>query len=214
MVEAHRRTLDQLSTGVAIFGSDHRLTFYNAAYRALWDLDASFLDQGPTDAETLEQLRSSGKLPEEHNFRQWKNDLHEAYRAIEAREHTWHLPDGRTLRVVTTPNPEGGVTYLFHDVTRRLEQSGMAAASFFLNYGYVSSGGGDEARFNVPAEVFNGNSVRLAFEVVGSTPLKGRRVLDVGCGRGGTVAVLAEKFGALATGVDLSPEAIAFQAIW
>ena len=31
----------------------------------------------------------------------------------------WHLPDGRTLRVVTTPNPEGGVTYLYDDVTER-----------------------------------------------------------------------------------------------
>jgi signal transduction histidine kinase len=33
----------------------------------------------------------------------------------------WHLPDGRTVRVVTTPNPDGGVTYLFHDVTERLD---------------------------------------------------------------------------------------------
>src|SRR5690606_9151139 len=35
MVEAHRRTLDQLSTAVAVFGSDRRLSFYNATYRAL-----------------------------------------------------------------------------------------------------------------------------------------------------------------------------------
>ena len=47
--------------------------------------------------------------------------LHEAYRAAEAKEHMWHLPDGRTMRVVTTPNPEGGVTYLFDDVTERLD---------------------------------------------------------------------------------------------
>jgi signal transduction histidine kinase len=32
----------------------------------------------------------------------------------------WHLPDGRALRTVTTPNPEGGVIYLFDDVTERL----------------------------------------------------------------------------------------------
>src|SRR4029077_12153639 len=54
-------------------------------------------------------------------FRQWKAQLHETYRAVEAKEYTWHLPDGRTLRVVTTPNPDGGVTYLFHDVTERLD---------------------------------------------------------------------------------------------
>jgi signal transduction histidine kinase len=121
MVEAHRRTLDQLATGVAIFTADHRLTFYNAAYRALWDLDAAFLDESPTDSAVLDRLRAARKLPEQQDFRQWKAQLHEAYRAVEAKEALWHLPDGRTLRVVTTPNPEGGVTYLFEDVTERLD---------------------------------------------------------------------------------------------
>jgi ubiquinone/menaquinone biosynthesis C-methylase UbiE len=36
------------------------------------------------------------------------------------------------------------------------------------------------------------------------------RVLDVGCGRGGTVALMAETFAAQAVGVDLAPEAVAF----
>jgi len=121
MVEAHRRTLDQLSTAVAVFGSDRRLSFYNATYRALWGLDAAFLDQAPTDSMVLDRLRVARKLPEQTDFRQWKGQLHEAYRAIDPREHWWHLPDGRTLRVVTTPNPEGGVTYLFDDVTERLD---------------------------------------------------------------------------------------------
>jgi signal transduction histidine kinase len=121
MMDAHRRTLDQLATGVAIFGSNQRLSFYNAAYHSLWDLDAGFLDQGPTDSAVLDQLRAVRKLPDEQDFRQWKTALHEAYRAVEAKEQMWHLPDGRTMRVVTTPNPEGGVIYLFDDVTERLD---------------------------------------------------------------------------------------------
>jgi signal transduction histidine kinase len=121
LMDAHRRTLDQLPTGVAMFGPDHRLTFYNAAYRALWDLDAAFLDQGPSDSTVIEMLRAARKLPEQQDFRLWKTELHEAYRAVEATEYTWHLPGGRTLRVVTTPNPDGGLTYLFHDVTERLD---------------------------------------------------------------------------------------------
>ena len=121
MMDAHRRTLDQLATGVAIFGSNQRLSFYNTAYRSLWDLDAGFLDHGPTDSAVLDQLRAARKLPDEQDFRQWKKALHEAYRAVEAKEDMWHLPDGRTLRVVTTPNPEGGVIYLFDEVTERLD---------------------------------------------------------------------------------------------
>jgi len=121
MVDAHRRTLDALPTGVAMFDAEHKLTFYNAAYRALWDLDTAYLDQAPTDSALLEDLRVARKLPEERDFRQWKAQLQDSYRAVEATDHTWHLPDGRTLRVVTTPNPDGGVTYLFTDVTERLE---------------------------------------------------------------------------------------------
>ena len=68
----------------------------------------------------LDSLRAARKLPEEQDYRQWKQQLYEAYRAVEPQEHMWHLPDGRTLRVVTAPNPEGGVTYLYDDVTERL----------------------------------------------------------------------------------------------
>ena len=121
MIDAHRRTLDALSTGVAMFDASQKLTFHNAAYAALWNLDAAYLEGGPTDSAVLEELRAARKLPEEQDFRQWKTQLHAAYRALEAREHTWHLPDGRTLRVVTTPNPDGGVTYLFNDVTEGLD---------------------------------------------------------------------------------------------
>ena len=63
------------------------------------------LDQAPTDSAVLETLRAARKLPEEQDFRHWKQQLYEAYRAVEPKEHMWHLPDGRTLRVVTTPNP-------------------------------------------------------------------------------------------------------------
>jgi signal transduction histidine kinase len=121
MIEAHRRILDQLATGVAVFGGDRKLAFYNNAFRSLFELDAGFLDQTPPDSAVLERLRADRKLPEQQDFRQWKNQLHEAYTAVEPKEHMWHLPDGRTLRVVTTPNPEGGITYLYDDVTERLD---------------------------------------------------------------------------------------------
>jgi signal transduction histidine kinase len=117
MAEAHRRTLDQLSSGVAVFDGQRRLAFYNDSYRRLWDLDRAFLDGNPDDSSVLDRLRAARKLQEQPDFRAWKAKLHEAYRAIEPDKDTWYLPDGRVISVVTTPNPEGGVTYLFDDVT-------------------------------------------------------------------------------------------------
>jgi len=121
MAEAHRRTLDQLSSGVAVFDGQRRLAFYNDSYRRLWDLDRNFLDGNPDDSSVLDRLRAARKLPEQPDFRAWKAKLHEAYRAIDLHKDTWYLPDGRALSVVTTPNPEGGVTYLFDDVTESLD---------------------------------------------------------------------------------------------
>ncbi len=121
MVDAHRRTLDQLSSGVAVFDGQRRLAFHNDSYRRLWDLDPAFLDNNPDNSSVLDRLRASRKLPEQADFRAWKAKLHEAYRAIEPAKDTWYLPDGRALSVVTTPNPEGGVTYLFDDVTESLD---------------------------------------------------------------------------------------------
>jgi signal transduction histidine kinase len=121
MAEAHRRTLDQLSSGVAVFDGQRRLAFYNDSYRRLWDLDRGFLDSHPDDSSVLDRLRAARKLPEQPDFRAWKAKLHEAYHAVDPNKDVWYLPDGRALSFVTTPNPEGGVTYLFDDVTESLD---------------------------------------------------------------------------------------------
>ena len=72
-------------------------------------------------AATLDRLRAVRKLPEQADFRAWKADFLTGYRSVEQQETWWHLPDRRTLRVVINPNPQGGVTYLFDDVSERFE---------------------------------------------------------------------------------------------
>jgi signal transduction histidine kinase len=118
---AHAETLDQLSTAVAIFDRSKRLVFHNAAYRQLWALDQAWLEQIPTDSEILDRLRAARLLPEQADYRAWKANLLAAYQSIETDEQAWYLPDGRTLRIVVNPNPQGGVTYLFDDVTERFQ---------------------------------------------------------------------------------------------
>ncbi len=120
-MQAHVRTLDELPTAVAIFDRAQRLLFHNAAYQRLWGLDATFLAGHPTDSEVLDRLRASRKLPEQADFRQWKTETLAAYQAVEPLETWWHLPDRRTLRIVMNPNPQGGVTYLFDDVSERFQ---------------------------------------------------------------------------------------------
>ncbi len=120
-MDSHARTLDQLPTAVAIFDRAQRLVYCNAAYTKLWPLDAGFLGQQPTDAEILDRLRAAQRLPVEADYKAWKSRLLEAYRSPEQHEHIWHLPNARALRVVVRPNPQGGVTYLYDDISERYD---------------------------------------------------------------------------------------------
>ncbi|HMO28491.1 PAS-domain containing protein [Enterovirga sp.] len=121
LAEAHARVLDELPIAVATFDGRQRLVFHNAAYRELWKLPAAFLESGPSDAEVLDRLRAAKALPEQADFRNWRQQQLEAYRSTKSSETWWHLPDRRTIRVVTNPNPQGGLTYLYDDVSDRLD---------------------------------------------------------------------------------------------
>jgi signal transduction histidine kinase len=121
-MQSHQRTLDQLPSAVAIFNGAQQLIYRNAAYEKLWRLDPAYLDQRPTDGEILDRLRLEHRLPLEGDFRIWKSRLLEAYRSPDAQTLSWHMPDGRTtISVKITPNPKGGVTYLYDDMSERYD---------------------------------------------------------------------------------------------
>ncbi|MCC2114034.1 MAG: PAS-domain containing protein, partial [Hyphomicrobiales bacterium] len=120
-IDFHARTLDQLATAVTIFSADGRLRFYNAAYKTLFDLETTFLESTPEEGAIYDRLRSARRLPEQADYQSWKASLLEAYRSLEPSEHWWHLPDGQTLRVLSTPHPQGGVIRVYENVTERLD---------------------------------------------------------------------------------------------
>jgi len=119
-IKAHASTLDKMTTAIAIFGPDQHLRFYNAAYASLWSLDPDWLDTHPVDSEILDKLRVERRLPEQANYRAWKTSLLKAYKTLDAKEDWWHLPDGKSLRVIAEQHPFGGVTYLYEDVTEQI----------------------------------------------------------------------------------------------
>jgi len=109
-----------VATPVAIFGRDKKLSFYNQAYMNLWKLDQDWLDQHPSDGEILDRLKELAVLPPMADYRKWKRQLLECYQSEAEIEHMWALPDGRTVQVVAAQRPDGGVTYIYDDVSARL----------------------------------------------------------------------------------------------
>lgn len=120
-LSSHSELLDQLATPVAIFDRDQRLQFFNQAFLKLWDIDRPFLERRPDNGEFLERLRTDGKLPEPHNWRDWKEEVLSVYRAVESEPQLWHLPDGQTLNVIANTHPLGGATWIFENLTEKVD---------------------------------------------------------------------------------------------
>jgi signal transduction histidine kinase len=119
-LEARFRSFDRLATAFAVFDRGQRLTHFNQAYVALWQLAPEWLATHPRDGEILDRLRQARRLPEKADYRGWKHDWLAAYGKNVQAEDLWHLPDGRTLHVVADSEGEAGVTYLYENVTERL----------------------------------------------------------------------------------------------
>ena len=118
---AHDQVLENLGTAIAVFGTDKRLKFFNEAYLKLWRLSANQLNGNPGYGEILELLRAQRQLPEIVDFPAYKHDQESKFiKLIEPEEELLHLPDERTIRMVTTPHPFGGLMLVFEDVTNRL----------------------------------------------------------------------------------------------
>lgn len=121
VLQNHYETLDQISTAVAIFDTHQKLKFCNHAFKVLWPLESSFLESEPSHTLLLERLREEGLIGEHPNWRTWKEELFKASRQIESNQQIWNLPDGRTVRVMSAPHPQGGITWLYENLTEKID---------------------------------------------------------------------------------------------
>ncbi|MGV8855143.1 MAG: ATP-binding protein [Devosia sp.] len=115
--------IDTLATPIAIFNAKRELIQFNQAYVNLWNLAPDFLTLGLDERAILDKLRTEGMLPAQVNYHTWRDAHLKAYARTEPFEdEPWHLPDGRTIKVISAPaGATGGVIYVFDDITARLK---------------------------------------------------------------------------------------------
>ena len=120
-LRAQSDTLNQLTTAVAIFDANQKLRSFNSAFQKLWDLELGFLESAPEHGILLDRLRADAKLPEQPEWRRWREQVLAAYRAPEGVEDWWYLPDGKSLRVLANPQPKGGAIWVFENMTEKMD---------------------------------------------------------------------------------------------
>ncbi len=120
-VSALRDLLESSTSAMAIYGRDSKLKFYNFAFVNLWKMDEAWLDTEPSYGDVLEVMREKRKLPEQANFKAFKQAQTKLFTTlIEPSEEFFYLPDGKTLRVIAIPHALGGILFAYEDVTDRL----------------------------------------------------------------------------------------------
>lgn len=93
----------------------------------------------------------------------------------------------------------------FDGLAARLGATALGRRVRFLNFGYEALPGEDDPAPELPPRFANPESARLLHAVVGDTDLAGRLVLEVGCGRGGNLGLVAQLApDATLVGADLS----------
>jgi signal transduction histidine kinase len=120
-VRAQRDMLDRLSAGVAQFGRDRSLIFFNQPFARLFGLKGDFLADRPEFNRLLDAMRDMGCLPEVRDYPDWKKEHGRWFTGgLAAEEEEWNLPKGQHLRVVAQPLPDGGLLLIFEDRTEQL----------------------------------------------------------------------------------------------
>ncbi|HKY80067.1 MAG TPA: PAS-domain containing protein [Sphingobium sp.] len=120
---AQRDLLDRLSAGVARFGSDRTLRFWNQPFMSLFGLDQEHLADQPVFERVLDQMREARRLPEHRDFPAWRAERRDWFLSPDPREENWLLADGTHLRVYGQPLPDGGLLLIFEDRTEQVQLS-------------------------------------------------------------------------------------------
>ena len=115
LIAVQQATLDHLSEGVAVFGSDGRLKLYNPVYARIWQLDENFLRGEPHVAEIAEAGR---RLID--NDGKWRE--HKAKIISHTLDRTPRFPrveraDGVVIEFAGVPLPDGRMLFTYLDVT-------------------------------------------------------------------------------------------------
>jgi ubiquinone/menaquinone biosynthesis C-methylase UbiE len=101
--------------------------------------------------------------------------------------------------------------HIYNSLNDQLNSAPYASLIRFCTFGYVADGSAEYSQVATPRRLLNRNTIKLVLEVIGDCDLMDREVLDVGCGRGGTVSVVATYFHPRRViGVDLSSSAVGF----
>ncbi len=146
LAEVQRETLDNLSEGLAVFGSDGRLTLWNPAFAEMWLLQPHDLVNRPHIATLVDKMRP---FYAETDWDITKAEIIDRVISYTSYAGTLDRRDGLVLEINTIPLPDGNVLLSYLDVSDStrvrkalrdrndaLETAGRLKSEFIANVSY------------------------------------------------------------------------------
>ena len=107
-------TLDSLKEGVAVFGSDGKLTLANAAFRSIWRIHSEALQDNPHIDELIRRCPAAAESESWALLRGAITGLSDARRSVQHRD---TRADNSVIDCATAPLPDGATLVTFADIT-------------------------------------------------------------------------------------------------
>ncbi len=121
LVAAHAEVLERVGSAVAVFTRERQLAFCNKAFVDLFGLDPARIEQRIGITEILDDLRRLRMLPEVIDFAAFKAERAAEFQSLtQPRDEFLFLANGRTLKETAAPHPQGGLIYLYEDVSDQI----------------------------------------------------------------------------------------------
>ncbi len=114
LTRVQNETLDSLSEGVAVFGSDGRLKLANAAFGTMWRLHGEALQDAPHIDEVIRRCPLAAGSACWSELRSAITGLTDTRQSMTQRD---LRSDGMVVECVTAPLPDGATLVTFSDVT-------------------------------------------------------------------------------------------------
>jgi signal transduction histidine kinase len=181
LVQTQKAALDKLHEAVAVFGLDGRLKLSNAAFHAMWKLDAGALEDDMPFDKVIEacqhlfhdravwaQVRARITDPSPEARTEYRGEMRRS--------------DETVLKFLTRPLPDGATLVAFQDITadRRVEDALRERAEAFEQADKLKGQFVENVSYQLrnPLQAIYGNAEMLAHKVYG--PLNDRQIEQVG----------------------------------
>ena len=113
--------LERVGSAVAVFTGGRQLAFCNKAFVDLFGLDPARIEQRIGITELLDDLRRLRMLPEVIDFAAFKAERAAEFQSLmQPRDEFLFLANGRTLKETAAPHPQGGLIYVYEDVSDQI----------------------------------------------------------------------------------------------